>query len=263
MQFKTVILKFRYQIALITLNRPDSFNALNFQMGEDLVLALETCQKNSECKAVVITGTGNSFCSGGDLKMVKEYVNTEPEEPYRQLTKSLNRIITDIRLLNKPIIAAINGSVGGAGLSIAAACDLRIASTNAKFRQAYTNIGLVPDGGWMLLIPLLIGFGKANELLYLDPALDAKKALEIGLINDMVEPDDLEKCATDMAQKIAKGPTRSYATIKNLVNNSLLTFLERQLELERQGIIDAAETADYIEGVKAFFDKRPPRFTGK
>lgn len=263
MDLKTVILKFNNGIALITLNRPENFNALDSQLGDGLILALETCQKNLDCKAVVITGAGKSFCSGGDLKMAKQYSNTEPAEPYRQLTKRLNRIITDIRLLNKPVIAAINGSVGGGGLSIAVACDLRIASTTAKFRQAYTNIGLVPDGGWLLLVPLLIGFGKANELLYLDPVFDAKKALEMGLINHLAEPENLEKYAIEIAEKIAKGPTRSFAMIKNLVNNSMLTFLERQLELERQGIINAAETADYIEGINAFFEKRPPHFTGR
>ena len=262
MDLKTVTLKSYNSIAFITLNRPENFNALDFQLGDDLISALEICQKDSTSRVVIITGAGKAFCSGGDLKMAKEYANLEPSEPYRQLTKKLNRIITDIRLLNKPVIAAINGSVGGAGLSIAAACDLRIASINAKFRQAYTNIGLVPDGAWTLLVPSLIGFGKANELLYLDPVFDAKKALEIGLVNNIVEPECLEEFAIQMAEKIAKGPTRSFVIIKNLVNNSLFTFLERQLELERQGIINAAETADYIEGINAFFDKRVPQFTG-
>lgn len=262
MDLKTVKLKAYNGVVVITLNRPENFNALDFDMAEDLILVLETCQKDSACKAVVITGADKSFCSGGDLKMAKQYIDTEPAEPYRQLTKRLDRIIKDIRLLNKPVIAAINGSVGGGGLSIAVACDLRIASSKAKFRQAYTSVGLVPDGGWMLLVPLLIGFGKTNELLYLDPVFDANKALEMGLINEVVEPETLQERALEMAEIIARGPTRSFAIIKNIVNNSLLTLLERQLELERQGIINAAETSDYIEGINAFFDKRTPRFTG-
>ncbi|MDR3563467.1 MAG: enoyl-CoA hydratase-related protein [Negativicutes bacterium] len=263
MDLTTVLLKSHNGVSFITLNRPENFNALDFQLGDELIAALETCRKDINTRAVVITGAGKAFCSGGDLKMAREHVNTEPAEPYRQLTKSLNRIIIEIRSLHKPVIAAINGAVGGAGLSIAAACDLRIASRNAKFKQAYTSTGLTPDGAWTLLIPLLIGFGKANELLYLDPVLDANEALKIGIINELVEPEQLELRAIEMAEAIAKGPTHSYSIIKGLVNNSLLFALERQLELERQGIMEAAVTLDYKEGINAFFEKRTPQFIGK
>ncbi len=174
----------------------------------------------------------------------------------------MNRVIIDIRRLEKPVIAAVNGAAGGAGYSLAVACDLRIASRTAKFRQAYTASGLVPDGGWFLFTPLLVGSGKTNELLFLDPTIDADQALAIGLINKVVEPDELDETAFAWAGKIAAGPSTAYAIAKNLLNESLFLLLERQLELERQGIIKAAGTKDYLEGLNAFFEKRTPSFVG-
>ncbi|MEW6425089.1 MAG: enoyl-CoA hydratase-related protein [Bacillota bacterium] len=263
MEWKTVLCRFEDGVATITLNRAEQYNALDFQLGDDLIAALEACQKDEAVRAVILTGAGKAFCSGGDLKMMKEFVNGDPAEPFRQLTKRLNRIIIDLRRLEKPVIAAINGAVGGGGLSIAAACDLRIASSRAIFRQAYTNVGLVPDGGWTLLVPLLIGFGRASELLFYDPVFDARQALAMGLVNKVVEPGELADAAREWAEKLAGGPTRSFAAIKNLVNNALLNLLERQVELERQGIIGAAGTTDYLEGLGAFFEKRAPKFAGK
>lgn len=194
--------------------------------------------------------------------MFRELGAADPGEPFRQLTKRLNRIISDIRQLDKPVVAAINGAVGGAGLSVAAACDLRIASSTAKFRQAYTNAGLVPDGGFTLLVPLLIGYGRASELIFLDPVFDAARALEMGLVNQVTEPGELQEAAGRVAGKLAAGATRSFALAKKLLNSSLLTLLDRQLELERQSLIQAAGTGDYREGLAAFFEKRPPRFKG-
>ncbi len=263
MEWETVVLNFRDGVATVAMNRPEQYNALDFKLGDDLVEALEYCIKNDGVRAVVLTGTGKAFCSGGDLIMARKSAGTDPSEPFRQLTKRLNRIVADIRSMEKPVVAAINGAVGGAGLSIAAACDLRIASSGAKFRQAYTNVGLVPDGGWTLLVPLLTGFGRASELLFLDPVFDAARALEIGLVNQVVEPAELEPSAGRLAKKLASGSTRSFALAKRLLNNSLLTLLDRQLELERQAIIQAAGTEDYLEGLAAFFEKRDPQFKGK
>lgn len=262
MEWETVVFKLQDSVATLAMNRPGQYNALNLKMGDDLCCALEACIKGRSIRAVILTGCGKAFCSGGDLSAAREYAASDPSEPYRQLTKELNRIITDIRRMEKPVIAAINGAVGGAGLSIAAACDLRIASTGARFRQAYTNVGLVPDGAWMLMMPLLIGFGRASELLYLDPVFDAAKALEIGLVNRVVEPQELESAALQTALKIASGPARSFALSKELLNNAMLGLLERQLEVERQGIIEAAGTKDYLEGLEAFFGKRAPVFKG-
>lgn len=263
MKWETVLVKREGSIATVVMNRPESFNAFDFSLGDDLVGAFEVCMKDNDIRVVVLTGAGKAFNSGGDLKAAGEFIATDPSEPFRQLTKRLNRLITDIRRCSKPVIAAINGSVGGAGISIAAACDLRIASAKAKFRQAYTSAGLVPDGAWTLIVPLLIGFGRASELIFLDPVFDARKALELGLVNKVVEESEFENTVNQWALKLAAGPTRSFALAKELLNNALLTFLERQLELERQGIVAAAGSQDYLEGSEAFFAKRLPVFTGK
>lgn len=262
MEWETVILKVEDGVSTVVMNRPDQFNALDLKLGDDLIGALEACAKTEGVGAVVLTGAGKAFCSGGDLGMARQYLGTDPSEPYRQLTKRLNRIVTEIRSLDRPVVAAINGSVGGAGLSIAAACDLRIASSGARFRQAYTNVGLVPDGAWTLMVPLIIGFGRACELMFLDPVFDAKKALEVGLVNQVAEPGELEGAALQMARRLAGGPGKSFALAKSLLNSSLLALLERQMELERRAIIEAALTSDYREGLAAFFEKRPPRFGG-
>lgn len=261
--WKTVILQVQDGVATITLNRPAQFNALDTQMGEECGAALEHCRENGAVRAVVLTGAGKAFCSGGDLKMFREQGGNDPAEPFRRLVKHLNRLIIAIRRLEKPVVASINGAVGGAGISIAAACDLRIASAGAKFRQAYTSAGLTPDGGWTLLVPLITGLGRASELLFLDPVFDSQKALEMGLVNRVVEPGELESSTSEWARKLASGPTRSFAIIKNLLNNSLLALLERQLELESQGIAEAAGTRDYLEGLAAFLEKRAPVFKGE
>lgn len=181
MGWETVLFEQRGRVGIITMNRPEQLNALNFRLGEDLVAALEECRSNRQIRSVVLRGAGRAFCSGGDLAMAKEFIDVDPPDPYRQLTKRYNRVISDIRRLEKPVIAAINGAVGGGGFSLAMACDLKIASRTAKFRQAYTASGLVPDGGWFLFTPLAVGFCRTNELLYLDPVIDAEQALAMGL----------------------------------------------------------------------------------
>jgi 2-(1,2-epoxy-1,2-dihydrophenyl)acetyl-CoA isomerase len=148
-------------------------------------------------------------------------------------------------------------------VSIAAACDLRICASSAKFRQAYTSIGLIPDGAWTLLVPLLIGFSKASELVYMDPVFDAKEALQMGLVNKVVDDGELEKTTMDIALKLASGPTVSYSIVKENFNNAFFGLLERQLELERRGMIWVGKTADAKEGIAAFIGKRKPTFKGQ
>ncbi|NPV90773.1 MAG: 2-(1,2-epoxy-1,2-dihydrophenyl)acetyl-CoA isomerase [Firmicutes bacterium] len=262
MEWETVLLETRGNVGVITMNRPQQLNAINFTLGEDLVAALEECRREDRIRSIILKGAGKAFCSGGDLMMARECIDTDPPDPYRQLTKRYNRVISDIRRLEKPVIAAINGAVGGGGCSLVMACDLKIASRTAKFRQAYTSSGLVPDGGWFLFTPLLTGFSKTNELLYLDPVIDAEQALAMGLINLVVEPDQLDAAAFEWAERTAAGPSAAYAISKGLINESMLLMLERQLELERQGIIKAAGTEDYREGLNAFFEKRRPSFSG-
>ena len=263
MQFENIIFRKRGSVAEIRLNRPKSFNAMNLGLLNDLLGALEACGDDGDIRAVILTGEGKAFCSGGDLAAFKDAVETNPSAPIRALVTVLNRVILAIRNTPKPVIAVVNGAVGGAGMSLAAACDLRVCAASAKFRQAYTGVGLVPDGAWSLLVPLLIGFNRAAELIFLNDPFDAGKALAWGLVHQVVDDGDLEKASVALADRLAQGPTKAFALAKANLNSAMLGILERQLELERSGIVNAATTADYKDGVKAFFEKRPPAFAGK
>ncbi len=263
MHFENVLFEKADQIATITLNRPDSYNAMNTGLLSDLAKALELCSDDDDTRAVILTGAGKAFCSGGDIAAFREEIETNPSDPLRQLIKILNVCILSLRTLPKPVIAAVNGPVGGGGMSLMAACDLRICTSSTRFRQAYTNLGLVPDGAWALMVGRLIGFGRAQELVFLDPVFSAEQALAWGLINQVVEDGDLQRVTMELVMKLANGPTRAFAIAKENFNHSMLDLLERQLERERSGMIRAGKTADYKEGLRAFFEKRPPVFSGK
>jgi 2-(1,2-epoxy-1,2-dihydrophenyl)acetyl-CoA isomerase len=257
-QFPKIIFDRKEKTAIIRLNRPKEFNALDFELTVSLAKALEVCREDADIRAVVITGAGKAFCSGGDVAM---FGGAEDKgEAIRQLVELLHNVVAAIRLIPKPVIAAVNGVAAGGGFSMAAACDLRIAASSAKFKQAYTSIGLAPDGGWSMTVPLLIGFGKATELAFLDPAFDAKKALEWGLVHRVVDDGELEKAAMDMALKLSRGPADAFAVVKENLRRSMMGLLEQQLELERRGMHRVGRTADAAEGITAFVEKREPRF---
>lgn len=262
MVFKNILFDREGPLAIITLNRPGSYNALDLSISGEIIEALEICRNDREIRSVVLTGSGKAFCSGGDIKYFEEYAGSNPAEPVRRLLESLHRIVLDIRQMPKPVLAAINGAVGGAGMSLAFSCDLRIASKGAKFRQAYTSLGLAPDAGWSLWTGLLAGFGKASEMIFLDPVYSAEQALDIGLVHRVVEPDKLMEEARRWASQLAAGATRSFAIAKANLNQAFLALLERQLEVERQGVLSASLTDDYQEGLKAFTAKRKPVFKG-
>jgi len=260
--FKDILFSKEGAVATITLNRPESFNALNLNMSGEIVEALEMCRSDREVRAVVLTGSGKAFCSGGDIRFFEKYAKTKPTEPVRQLLEPVRRIILDIRQMPKPVLAAINGAVGGAGLPLALSCDLRIASAQARFKQAFTSIGLAPDSGCTLFISLLAGFSKACEMVFLDPVYDAGQAYAMGLVHKVVDPDRFAAETRQLAEQLAAGPTRSFAIAKADLNHALLTLLERHLEVERRGVLEASLTQDYQEGIDAFLNKRKPSFKG-
>lgn len=263
MDYEGILYTKKDAVAEIRLNRPNLFNALHLKLGEELVNALEDCAEDSAIRCVILTGEGKAFCSGGDIQYFTAFMDGDPSTPFRQVIKQLNLAVLSIRRMPKPVIASINGAAGGAGMSIAAACDLRICAASARFRQAYTGIGMVGDGGWTLFMPLLVGFGKAMELLLLDPVFDAKQALEWGFVHQIVEDEKLGEASLSLAARIATGPTRAYAIAKENLNRAMMAVLESQLELERSGMIAASRTSDYVEGVKAFTGKRKPEFKGR
>jgi len=245
-------------IATITLNRPEVFNALNLPMTEALVRAIQVCKDDDNVRVLIITGAGRGFCAGGDMKAAWDHIQAggDPRHFFRDLTVPLHRVIADIRLIEKPVIAAINGSIGGAGMSLAAACDLRLTVEGAKFRQAYTSMGLVPDGGWTVIVPQIIGPAKAMELLLVDPVLDARQALALGFVHEVVPDDKLRERALELAAQLAQGPTTAFGGAKTLVNAALFPMLETQLERERQRLIAQGGTKDFLERLSAFLQKK-------
>jgi 2-(1,2-epoxy-1,2-dihydrophenyl)acetyl-CoA isomerase len=261
MQYENLIFEKADRVGVLRLNRPEAFNAVNVALFEDIIAGLEACAVDDEVSAVILTGEGKAFCSGGDVAMF--HSSPDPGESVRQLTKRLHFTISGIRRIPKPVIAMINGTTAGVGISLAAACDLRISASSAKFRQAYTSLALVPDGAWTLLLPLLIGFGRAAELAYLDPVFDAREALAMGLVNRVVDDGELEAATRRIALRLAGGATGSFAIVKRNFNEALLGLLERMLESEREGIIRAGKTRDAREGISAFMEKRKPVFTGR
>lgn len=265
MPAESVLMSVREGVATVTLSRPEVLNALDLPAGEALVRAIRACRDDDAVRAVILTGAGRGFCAGGDVKAMWEGIRDgkNPEDFFRDLTVPLHRIILDLRSMEAPVVAAINGATGGAGLSLAAACDLRLAAEGATFKQAYTSIGLTPDGGWTAMIPQLLGPAKATELLLLDPVLDARQALALGLVHEVVPGAGVVERARAVATRLAHGPTTAFGGAKALVNAAVFPHLEAQLERERQRIIRQGATADFREGLAAFMEKRAPRFGGR
>lgn len=258
MEFKSLIFDVKDRVAVIKMNRPTEYNAMNFELMGEIAKALEICMVNNEIRVVVITGAGKAFCSGGDLAMFHGY--KDKSEAIRELTKLFHHVILGVRQNPKPVIAALNGAAAGGGFSLATACDLRICAESAKFVQGYTSSGLVPDGAWTLTVPLLVGFGRAAEMAFLDPVIGSQKALDLGLANYVVPDGELEAFTMEMASKLAKGSFSAFAAVKENLNRAMLGILESQLELERQGIIRAGKTPDAEEGIAAFLERRKPEF---
>jgi len=242
-------------VVTITLNRPESLNALNLELADELLIALNKVIHASEVRSVIIIGAGRAFCSGGDLHYFNNWEGPK-HEAFGLLTYRLNRIITDLRRMQKPVIAAINGVASGAGFSIAMACDLRVTSNNAKFKQAYTSIGLVPDGGWTLFVARQIGLARTNELLLLDPVLSANDALNLGLVNQVVPAEELIAVSKSLAEEIASKSLAVFARTKYLINQSIGFGLETQIESERENIMAAGDTIEFAKRLSAFLDKR-------
>jgi 2-(1,2-epoxy-1,2-dihydrophenyl)acetyl-CoA isomerase len=261
MDFENIIFEKAGAVGKIKLNRPKDFNSVNFTMISEMVKALEYCSEDNRIKSVILTGEGKAFCSGGDIRVFTEYFETDPSEPFRQIIKLVNAAVILLRRMPKPVIASINGAVGGGGIGLAVACDVRICASSAKFKTGYPTIGLVCDAGYSLMLPLLVGFGRALEFLLLDKMINAEQALSWGLVNHVVEDKELEQFTDNLAFILAEGPTTAFAMAKETLNQAMIGQLERQLELERVGMASAAKTSNYIEGIKAFLEKRKATFT--
>jgi 2-(1,2-epoxy-1,2-dihydrophenyl)acetyl-CoA isomerase len=250
--------------ATIELNRPDALNAWDGALGAELLEAVRAVARDDEVRAVVVTGAGRAFSSGADLRDVSGRERTP--EGHIDLRSLLNEryhpIITTIRTMPKPVLAAVNGPAVGIGLSLALSADLIVAAESAYFLLAFVNIGLVPDGGSSLFVPTRVGLARAAEMAMLGERVSAAQALEWGLINRVVPDDRFGDEVADLRDRLAGGPTRSYAGTKRQLNHWLYTRMDEQLALEADVQQEMAASGDFAEGVAAFLEKRQATFGG-
>lgn len=263
MSFETVKYELSETIATITFNRPEALNALSLQLTKDLKSAIEKAVADN-ARAVVLTGEGRAFCSGGDLREMQAMWQKEGrieaflEEPL----KALHDVIRLIRETPIPFVAAVQGVCAGAGTNFALACDLVYAAENASFNEAFVKIGLSPDCGGSFFLPRVVGEKIAAELMMTGDTVTAEKALRIGMINRVVPAENLAEETAQTAQKLALAPTASIGRIKRMLNESFSNNLAQQLDLEHKLQIESGKGNDFKEGVQSFFEKRPPNFSG-
>jgi 2-(1,2-epoxy-1,2-dihydrophenyl)acetyl-CoA isomerase len=244
-------------VLTITLNRPDVLNAFNTAMHRALAGALKEARE-TDVRAVVLTGAGRGFCVGQDLTEFRE----SSGDIGARLRENYHPNVSAIRALEKPVVAAVNGVAAGAGLSIASACDIRIAADTASFIPAFINIGLIPDSGGSFFVTRILGPARALEWLASGRKLTAAEAHAWGLVSEVVEAAALMQRAAELAAQLAGMPTRGIAMTKRLIDHALSATFEQQLEREAQLQTAATQTEDFREGVSAFLEKRPPRFRG-
>ena len=263
---QSILFEIKEKVAVITLNRPDKLNSFNREMALLLQHTLDACEALQEVRCIYLTGAGKGFSAGQDLA---EVAPSQPPPKGEEITmkqilsEHYNPIITRIRKINKPIVAAVNGVAAGAGANIALACDVVVATTSASFIQAFSKIGLIPDSGGTFTLPKLIGFQKASALMMLGDKISAADALQMGMLYKVFADDVFEEESKKIAITLAQMPTKALAYIKHVLNASLTNNLEQQLLLEDEYQQKAAATKDFKEGVQAFLEKRQPNFIGE
>ncbi len=254
---KLVQLETTSGIGVLTLNRPEGFNAFHAPMIGNLAEMLIALSSNEDVVGVVLTGAGKAFCAGGDLKWLSTCGMT-PGAAFHALAAAYHQAIVEIRRMPKPVVAAVNGLAAGGGFSMALACDFRVMAKSAVFRQAYTSNGLSVDGGGTYTLPRLVGLAKAMEIVAFDRPISAEQALAWGLVTEVVEDGQAVSRATVMVQEIARLPLSSFQACKKLLTDSLHTPFEHQLEKERELLAWCADHPNGQEGIKAFLEKRKP-----
>ena len=260
--YETIIFDTSSGVATIALNRPKALNAFDGKMHEEVHDALDDVAADEEVRCLVFRGEGRGFSAGADLKGIDSDNGGRPDLG-EYLRKTYSQMIQKMAALDKPILASLHGPVYGAGMGLALACDLRIAAESAKFSVAFVKIGLMPDAGVSFFLPRLVGLGRAMQMSVLGEAVEAEEAKEIGLINKLVPDDDLADETIALAQHLAALPTQALGKIRQTLLESFDGDLATALEREAEGQTFCGYTDDHQEGVAAFFEKRPPEFTGR
>jgi 2-(1,2-epoxy-1,2-dihydrophenyl)acetyl-CoA isomerase len=263
MSFETILYAVENSILTITLNRPDKLNAMTPTLLRELKEAFEEAGKDQQVRVVVLTGAGRGFCAGADLAAASELMMSGGFSYEDNLNATYNPLILTMQSLQKPIIAAVNGVAAGAGMSLSLACDMRIVAASASFLQAFVKIGLVPDSGSTWLLPRLIGVTKALELMLTGQKISAQEALALGLVNQVVADAELGEVVHKMAEMFAVAPTKTIGLIKQAVNFASTSTLEEAMKNEAMLQDVAGKSADHMEGVAAFLEKRPAAFKGE
>jgi len=259
-EYQTLLYTLAENVLTITMNRPDVYNAFNEQMKKELNDAFKEAEKDPGVRCIVLRGAGaKAFCSGQDLK---EHAGSK-RSLKESLEKSYNPIIRKMRSIEKPVIGMINGVAAGAGCSVALACDVRVMSTTARLAEVFIRIGLVPDSGSHWFLPRMVGMARAFEYAATGRDIMADEALQVGLVNKVAPPDQIEKATMELAIQLAKAPTKSIGLIKRTLNKAMTVDLDALLDYEAYIQQIASETEDHKEGVTAFLEKRPAQFKGK
>jgi enoyl-CoA hydratase/carnithine racemase len=263
--YKCLIYEVKDAVASLTLNRPERLNALGDTLRDDLYDAILRSSQDPDVRVMVVTGAGKGFCAGGDVKAMND--SKEGRAPARQLEDKVaplrDRVLLAMRDAPKPVIAAVNGAAAGAGMNLALGCDIRLASTAARFTQAFVKRGLHPDWGGTYFLPRLVGMAKACELIFTGEIIDAQEALRLGIVNAVYAPEELMPAAYELARKIASGPPVAIRLAKRALYHSEETDLRGALEFETFAQNICSETEDAREGIRAFVEKRAPSFKGR
>ena len=260
--YENILISENEGILTITLNRPEKLNSFIGHMRRDLAEALEHAGSDRNVRVVIITGAGRAFCAGGDVAYMAELMQRKDSDEFSRILGAGRRVILAIRQMTKPVIASVNGPASGAGCNLALACDLRIASNTATFSESFAKVGLHPDWGGSYFLPRLVSPNKACEMFFLGDSIDAAEAARLGIVNQVVAPEELEAVTLQLAERLRAAPPIALAAAKHAVYMSQAAELEEMLRYETEAQLRCFESDDGHEGVYAFLERREPKFTG-
>lgn len=263
MAYENILVDIQGPVGIVVLNRPQSLNAIDKATIVELLGAFETLRDTDAVRAIVFTGAGRAFSSGGDIKEMVRSQGATSDEIFREHIGDINRTISLMGEIPKPVIAAINGSCAGVGFNFALAADVRIATKSASFTQAFINIGLIPDGGGTFFLPRVVGWSTAFELFLSGRVFDAAEAHQMGIVSQVVEDAEFETTVKKLAGRLAAAPTATIGHLKRLMRLSYTNDLSSQLQAELETQLLCGQSHDFREGITAFVEKRRPNFQGK